>query len=127
MGHLSRLNVRHKALPCGTVKVAAGPPIVCVVDDIGVATLCCIAFEITFLVQNGVRVAREVIVTGQALIERSDFFLPSVCLPYQALLSDGRLICGSSIIPHSDWFASPSLRISRKILSSMVSLAVSLR
>ena len=37
MGHLSRLDVRHKALPCGTVKVAAGPPIVCVVDDIGVA------------------------------------------------------------------------------------------
>ena len=64
MGHLARLDVRHKALPCGTVKVAAGPPIVCVVDDIGVAPLCCIAFEITFLVQNGVRVAREVIVTG---------------------------------------------------------------
>jgi len=28
MGYLSRLDVRHKALPCGTVKVAAGPPIV---------------------------------------------------------------------------------------------------
>lgn len=78
MGHLARLDVRHKALPCRTVKVAAGPPIVCIVDDIGVAPLCCIAFEITFLVQNGVRVAREVIVTGQALIERSDF--SSVCL-----------------------------------------------
>ena len=55
---------------------------------VGIAPLLCKAFEIPFLVQNGVRVARNVIVTGQALIERGKFFLPSVWLPYQALLSD---------------------------------------
>src|SRR5699024_12166418 len=57
----------------------------------------------------------------------SDVCSSDLCLPYQALLSDGRLICGSSIIPHSGWFAIPSLRISRRHLSSIVSSAVSLR
>ena len=37
------------------------------------------------------------------------------------------LLCVDDDIPHSGWFASPSLRISRKILSSIVSSAASLR
>src|SRR5699024_4828578 len=62
------------AFPARTLKIAARPSIIRVVDEVGVAPLFCKAFEIPFLVQNGVRVARNVIVTGQALIERGNFF-----------------------------------------------------
>ena len=84
---LSGFNVGNHALPIGTLKVAAGPAIVRIVGDVGVAVLGCIVFEVCFLIQNGVAVAREIIVTGQALVQRRNLFL-SLFHAHDALLSD---------------------------------------
>ena len=89
MGHLPGLNVSDQAFPARTLKIAARPSIIRIVDNIGVAPLLCIAFEIPFLVQNGVRVARNVIVTGQALIERSSLSKKPHCIVAKWLLVVG--------------------------------------
>ena len=93
VGHLPGLNVGDQAFPARTLKIAARPSIIRIVDNIGVAPLLCIAFEIPFLVQNGVRVARNVIVTGQALIERSYFFFRlSGCHIRRSFQTDGSFV-----------------------------------
>ena len=98
MGHLPSLNVRHQLLPCGTVKVAAAPAVIGIVAAVGVASLLGIAFEIFFLIHDGIAIPGVVIVTGQPLIESGNFAF-SLFHAHDALLSDCRLICGVSIIP----------------------------
>ena len=58
-----------------------------VVGDVGIAVLGRVVFEVCFLIQNGVAVAREIIVTGQALVQRRNLFL-SLFHAHDALLSD---------------------------------------
>ena len=84
---LPGFNVGNHALPIGTLKVAAGPAIVRIVGDVGIAVLGRVVFEVCFLIQNGVAVAREIIVTGQALVQRRNLFL-SLFHAHDALLSD---------------------------------------
>ena len=64
MGHLSGLNVRHQPLPCGTVKIAAAPAVVRIVPTVGVASLLGVAFEVFFLIHDGIAVTIIVIVTA---------------------------------------------------------------
>ncbi len=65
MGDLPGFHVRHQPFPAGALKIAAGPSIVRIVDEVGIAALLRVGFEVSFLVQNGVRVARDVIVAGR--------------------------------------------------------------
>ena len=97
MGHLSGLNVRHQPLPCGPLKIAAAPAVIRIVPTVGVASLLGIAFEVFFLIDDGVAVASIVIVTAQPLIESCNSAF-SLFHAHDALLSDCRLICGVSII-----------------------------
>ena len=87
MGHLSGLNVRHQLLPCRPFKIAAAPSVIGIVAAVGVASLPGVAFEVFFLIHDGVAVARVVIVTAQPLIQSGDLFL-SLFHAHSALLSD---------------------------------------
>ena len=84
---LSGFNVSNHAFPIGTLKIAAGPSIVRIVGKVGVAVLDCVVFEVCFLVQNGVAFSHEVIITGQALVQRRNLIL-SLFHAHDALLSD---------------------------------------
>ena len=64
MGNLARLNVCDELLPCWTLKVAAAPAVVRIVPTVGVASLLCIAFEVFFLIHDGVAITGIVIVTA---------------------------------------------------------------
>ena len=125
MGNLARLNIRDELLPCRPLKIAAAPSVVRIVPTVGVASLLGIAFEVFFLIHDGVTIPGIVIVTGQPLIESGNFAF-SLFHAHDALLSDCRLICGVSIIPQVPSFVTISLRTIRKILSSMVSPPLSL-
>ena len=98
MGNLARLNIRDELLPCRPLKIAAAPSVVRIVPTVGVASLLGIAFEVFFLIHDGVTIPGIVIVTGQPLIESGNFAF-SLFHAHDALLSDCRLICGASIIP----------------------------
>lgn len=96
VGNPARLDIRHKAFPSRAFKITARPSIVRIVDDVFIASLLCVSFKITFLIQNGVRVSRCVIIAGQALIERGDF--SSVCLVAmvrRSFQTDGSLVAHS--------------------------------
>ena len=69
-----------------------------IVAAVGVASLLGIAFEVFFLIHEGIAIPGVVIVTGQPLIESGNFAF-SLFHAHDALLSDCRLICGASIIP----------------------------
>ena len=98
MGNLPRLNICDELLPCRALEIAAAPAVVCIVAAVGVASLLGIAFEVFFLIHDGVTIPGIVIVTGQPLIESGNFAF-SLFHAHDALLSDCRLICGASIIP----------------------------
>ena len=98
MGNLARFNVCDKLFPCRTLKIAAAPAVVRIVAAVGVASLLGIAFEVFFLIHDGVTIPGIVIVAGQPLIESGNFAF-SLFHAHDALLSDCRLICGVSIIP----------------------------
>ena len=98
MGNLACLNIRDKLFPCRTLEIAAAPAVVRIVPTVGVASLLGIAFEIFFLIHDGIAIPGVVIVTGQPLIESGNFAF-SLFHAHDALLSDCRLICGASIIP----------------------------
>ena len=98
MGNLARLNICDELLPCRTLEIAAAPAVVGIVTAVGVAPLLGIAFEVFFLIHDGVTIPGIVIVTGQPLIESGNFAF-SLFHAHDALLSDCRLICGVSIIP----------------------------
>ena len=66
---LASLNVSGKARPAGTVKIAARPAVVRVVDAIRIAMLCSIAFKVFLLIHNGAAVARHLVVAGEAFIQ----------------------------------------------------------
>ena len=87
MSNLSGLDVRHQLLPCRTLEIAAAPAVIGIVAAVGVASLLGIAFEVFFLIHDGVAVANIVIVTAQPLIQSGDFFL-SLFHAHSALLSD---------------------------------------
>ena len=87
MGNLSGLDVRHQPFPCGTVKITAAPSVIGIVAAVGVASLLGIAFEVFFLIHDGVAITGIVIVTAQPLIQSGDFFL-SLFHAHSALLSD---------------------------------------
>ena len=98
MGNPTCLNVCDKLFPCRPLEIAAAPAIIGVMAAVGVASLLGIAFEVFFLIHDGVTIPGIVIVTGQPLIESCNFAF-SLFHAHDALLSDCRLICGASIIP----------------------------
>ena len=87
MGHLACFNVRHQLFPCRTLEIAAAPSIIGIVAAVGVASLLGIAFEVFFLIHDGVAITGIVIVTGQPLIESGNFAF-SLFRAHDALLSD---------------------------------------
>ena len=87
MGYLSGLDVRHQLLPSWTVKIAAAPAIIGIVAAVGVASLLGVAFEVSFLIHDGIAVTGIVIVTAQPLIQSGNLFL-SLFHAHSALLSD---------------------------------------
>ena len=87
MGYLSGLNVRHQPFPCGTVKITAAPAVIGVMAAVGVASLLGVAFEVFFLIHDGIAVTGIVIVSAQPLIQSGDLFL-SLFHAHSALLSD---------------------------------------
>ena len=87
MGHLSGLDVCHQLLPCRPFKISTAPAVIRIVPTVGVASLPGVAFEVLFLIHDGVAVAGVVIVTAQPLIQSGDFFL-SLFHAHSALLSD---------------------------------------
>ena len=64
MGNLARLNIRDELFPRWTLKVAAAPAVVGIVPPVGVASLLGIAFEVFFLIHDGVAITGIVIVTA---------------------------------------------------------------
>ena len=98
MGNPTCLNVCDKLFPCRPLEIAAAPAIIGVMAAVGVASLLGIAFEVFFLIHDGIAVPGVVIVAGQPLIESGNFAF-SLFHAHDALLSDCRLICGVSIIP----------------------------
>ena len=64
MGHLACFNVRHQLFPCRTLEIAAAPSIISIVAAVGVASLLGIAFEVFFLIHDGVAITGIVIVTA---------------------------------------------------------------
>lgn len=64
MGHLACFNVRHQLFPCRTLEIAAAPSIIGIVAAVGVASLLGIAFEVFFLIHDGVAITGVVIVTA---------------------------------------------------------------
>ena len=87
MGYLSGLNVRHQPFPCRPFKIAAAPSVIGVMAAVGVTSLLGIAFEVFFLIDDGVAVASIVIVTAQPLVQSGNFFL-SLFHAHSVLLSD---------------------------------------
>ena len=98
MGNLARLNICDELLPCRALEIAAAPTVVRIVSAVGVTFLLGVAFEVFFLIHDGVTIPGVVIVAGQPLIESGNFAF-SLFHAHDALLSDCRLICGASIIP----------------------------
>ena len=66
---------------------AAAPAVVRIVSAVGVAPLLGIAFEIFFLIHDGIAISGIVIVAGQPLIESGNFAF-SLFHAHDALLSD---------------------------------------
>ena len=64
MGNLACFNVRHQLFPCRTLEIAAAPSIISIVAAVGVASLLGIAFEVFFLIHDGVAITGIVIVTA---------------------------------------------------------------
>ena len=64
MGNLACLNIRDKLFPCRTLEIAAAPAVVRIVPTVGVASLLGIAFEVFFLIHDGVAITGIVIVTA---------------------------------------------------------------
>jgi hypothetical protein len=87
MGNLTCLNVCDKLFPCRPLKIAAAPAVVGIVPTVGVTSLLGIAFEIFFLIHDGIAIPGVVIVTGQPLIESGNFAF-SLFHAHDALLSD---------------------------------------
>ena len=87
MSYLARLNICDELLPCRALKVAAAPAVVGIVPTVGVASLLGIAFEIFFLIHDGIAISGIVIVAGQPLIESGNFAF-SLFHAHDALLSD---------------------------------------
>ena len=93
-------------------------------DDIRVAMLFRIGFEVAFLRLDRIRVPGDVVISGESFVQRSYFFF-RLSDGHQALLSDWRLVCGIGIIPHVSAFANSSLLIKWEIISSKVLAPVS--
>ena len=108
VSHLSGFNIRYQLLPRRSVKVSSTPTVVGVVLDIGVSSLCRIAFEVLFLIHDRITIANLVIVTGKSLVQCRNLIgilSHSLFHAHTALLSDCRLICGDSIIPQISDFS----------------------
>lgn len=66
--HQPRFNICGQLLPCGTVKIAAAPSVVGVMDTVCIASVVRIGLEVTFLVDDAVAVANQFVVPGETLI-----------------------------------------------------------
>ena len=73
MGNLACFNVCNELFPCRTFEIAAAPAVVRIVPTVGVASLLGIAFEVFFLIHDGIAIPGVVIVAGQPLIESGNF------------------------------------------------------
>ncbi len=87
MGNLTRLNVCDELLPCRALEIAAAPSVIGIVAAVGVAPLLGVAFEVFFLIHDGIAIPGVVIVAGQPLIESGNFAF-SLFHAHSALLSD---------------------------------------
>ena len=126
--HLPGLDVRNQPLPVRALERAARIPVVGIVDTICKAMLCRIVLQQLFLIDYGIAVPREVVVTGKPLIESGNLccFRPP-CFAHSEVPSGVRLICGVFIIAQSGALVSASFSIRRTILSLIVSVPVSLK
>ena len=68
MSHFPGFNICLQPLPCRTIKVAAGITVIGIVDNITVALLLSVAFEVFFLIDNGIAIPGLFIVTGQPFV-----------------------------------------------------------
>ena len=68
--NLSGFHVGNQAFPAGAVEIAAAPSVVRIVLAVGEAMLVSIILQIELLVHDGVAFPVEVIVAGQALVQR---------------------------------------------------------
>ena len=66
--HLVGFDVGNQPLPSRAVKVAARIAVVSIVDEVFIPLLLCVAFEVCLLIDDGVAVPGEFVVTGQSLI-----------------------------------------------------------
>ena len=64
MGHSACFHILDELLPGRAFKIAAAPSVVRIVDDVLVALLGGISFEVLFLIDDGVAIPGEVIITG---------------------------------------------------------------
>ena len=87
MGYLPGLDVCNQLFPSWAFKIAAAPAVVGIVTAVGVAPLLGIAFEVFFLIHDGIAIPGVVIVAGQPLIESGNFAF-SLFHAHDALLSD---------------------------------------
>ena len=68
--NLSGFHVGNQAFPAGAVEIAAAPSVVRVVLAVGESMLIGVILQIELLVHDGVAFPVEVIVAGQALVQR---------------------------------------------------------
>ena len=68
--NLSGFHVGNQAFPAGAVEIAAAPSVVRIVLAVGESMLVSIILQIELLVHDGVAFPVEVIVAGQALVQR---------------------------------------------------------
>ena len=120
--HQAGFNISDQTFPVGAVKVTAAPTVIRIMDDIGIAVLCGIGFEVAFLVYNGVRVAREFIVAGETLIERRNFFFRLSGCHSGSFQTDGSFVA-LGIIPQFSSKSTVSFWIMCSSFSSIVCVA----
>ena len=68
--NLSGFHVGNQTFPAGTVEIAAAPSVVRIVFAVGESMLIGVILQIELLVHDGVTFPVEVIVAGQALVQR---------------------------------------------------------
>jgi hypothetical protein len=68
MFYLPGLNVGDQLFPCGTIKIAAGPSVIRVMDDVAIIAVRGIALQVSFLIDDRITVPQRFIVTAEAFV-----------------------------------------------------------
>ncbi len=85
--YLSSLDVRRQPFPRRALEAAAGPAVIRIVDAVGKALLGGVVFQVFLLIYDGIAVPGDLIVAGEALVQRRDLSFSLICV-HDALLSD---------------------------------------